>query len=414
MIINTGIKENATTFDKRRVQLVNFIAIVSIIGGTLAEAFTLFESGFIFISFIPYFVGILLLAGLILLNASHRYSLSRALLALIANSSLIFHFIVLDESLRASIFHLVNYIIYVAIFRKYKSIFFWSSITLLIFFVGTYLQVYDLITPVFVPDDTLVPLYRFVYLTVTSILIVSLTLFFKKVNEDHQKALSKSNEKLEGALATINKQNKKLKLNVEEKEIILQEVHHRVKNNLQVIASVIDLQMDKDMDVASHTLLDECKNRVNAMALVHEKLYQSDQFDRVNLKEYISGLMTNISQSHLNLEVQIILKINNIKLNMDNTIQLGLIVNELVTNAFKYAFNGEKGGKLTVSLNKKGKSISLVVQDNGKGLPENYDLEADREKQLGLTLVRLLSKQLNGNSNFQNKSGLRVSINFDA
>ncbi len=414
MIVDSGVTPGTNAFDKRRIQLVNFIALASIVVGTIGEAYTLLESGFILVSITPYLLAMALLVGIIYFNATGKYAIGRVILALMCNVSLLFHFISLDESLMAAQLHLVNYIIYIAIFKKFKSIFFWSTITLGVYFFGTYLQVYTVITPIFVPDARLIPAYRFVYILLTSALIVSITLFFKKVNDDHQQALKSGNEKLQRALETINSQNTALQKNVGEKEVLLQEVHHRVKNNLQVIISLIDLQMDKRLAAHDSAVLDECKSRVSAMALVHEKLYQSNSFEQINLQEYLSGLVNNISQGHTRARVTTELAIGNFKISMDNTIQLGLIVNELVTNAYKHAFKHNRQGILRVSLKKNNHLVLLTIHDNGKGLPAGFDVNALGDDKLGIKLVRMLAKQLQGESAFAYDNGLKVTITFAA
>jgi len=412
MIVDSGVTPGTNAFDKRRIQLVNFIALASIAVGTIGEAYTLFESGFILVSITPYLLAMALLVGIIYFNATGKYAIGRVILALMCNVSLLFHFISLDESLMAAQLHLVNYIIYVAIFRKYKSIFFWSALTLGVYFLGTYLQVYEVITPTFSPDASLIPAYRFIYILLASALIVSITLFFKKVNDDHQQALKSANQKLQHALQTINTQNTALQKNVAEKEVLLQEVHHRVKNNLQVVISLIDLQMDKRLATHDSAVLDECKNRVSAMALVHEKLYQSDSFEQINLQEYLSGLISNISQGHTNARVTTELAIDNFKISMDDTIQLGLIVNELVTNAYKHAFKTNQPGKLRVSLKKNNDMVLLTIHDNGEGLPADFDINALGDDKLGIKLVQMMTKQLQGEWRFAYDNGLKVTINF--
>ncbi len=411
-MLNIGIAANTGALEKRRIQLVNFIAIVSILVGTLSEAYTMYESGFMLISMGPYLIALLLFAGVIYANAHGHYDLGRVIIALLANASLAFHFYGIAPNLMAVQLHLVNYIIYIAIFEKFKTIIFWSVITLTIYLLGTYLQLNHQWQPVFSPPPNLVPAYRYIYIAGTSILITSITLFFKKVNDDYQEELSKTNIKLQDAIATINVQNKQLKVNVSEKEVLLQEVHHRVKNNLQVIASLIDLQLDKHLEDFSCEVLTECKNRVTAMALVHEKLYQSDALEPANLKEYVGGLIDNISESYSSVRVKVAIEVDAFALDMDRTIHLGLIINELVTNAYKHAFTKIKHPALEVKLKKKKNRVELSIKDNGAGMStRKINLGTDDTK-LGINLVHMLTRQLKGNVTFVYEPGLQVLVDF--
>jgi|GEM_PF-3177849 len=413
MILNTGIEGGTAPFDKRRIQLINFIVLISITVGTISEIFALYSLGFVWEGFLMYLSPMILLVAILYLNSIKKYDFGRIAIAVLANVTLFILMAYWDSNLRASQFYFVNFVIYLAIFEKYKSIIFWSIVTFGIFVIGTYLQVYHIFTPVFAPESKMIPFFRFMFIIITSIFLFLFTLFFKKGNDDYQKTLNHTNEKLQSALKTINERNLKLQENISEKEVLIQEINHRVKNNLQVISSLFDLQLDKNLNDKSHKILQECKNRVNAISLVHEKLYLSTNFEQIDLKGYVSDLILNISQSHVTTKVSTKLFISNFRLNMDNTIYIGLIINELVTNCYKYAFEGNKG-KLMISLQKKEGIISLVVQDNGSGLPNDFNFESSTESELGINLVRMLTRQLKGESQFESDKGLKVTINFAA
>ncbi len=181
-----------------------------------------------------------------------------------------------------------------------------------------------------------------------------------------------------------------------EKETLLREIHHRVKNNLQIISSLLNLQIRKIDDPKTIEVLKDCQSRVLSMALVHEHLYKGKDFSRIDLKNYIHSLEMQLSQSYGNANeiVRFELNITDIYVDINTAIPLGLIINELITNSLKYAFKGRKNGNLSITASEDTKTLTLTVADNGVGIPEGITLE--NQTSLGLRLVRTLTGQLHG------------------
>lgn len=182
-----------------------------------------------------------------------------------------------------------------------------------------------------------------------------------------------------------------------EKEILLQEIHHRVKNNLQVIVSMLDLQSQQLETQEMKEAFRESQNRVRSMSLVHEILYQSKNFARVNLGYYIQHLTSNLLKAYgvQGNNIKLELELDEVALNVDTVITCGLIINELVSNAIKYAFPDSTRGLIKVALHAGiDKYLTLIVSDSGVGLPKNLDLKS--AKSLGFQLVDVLTKQLGG------------------
>ncbi len=208
--------------------------------------------------------------------------------------------------------------------------------------------------------------------------------------------------------------NSRLKTqSLKEKEYLLKEIHHRVKNNLQVISSLLNMQSREANDPEMLDVIKEGQSRVKAMSLIHQKLYQTDNLSEIDFEEYsqqlIDQLATLYKRDGLELEKTIIAR--DIKLDIDTAIPLGLILNELISNSFKYAFKEMEKGELQISLERLSKEdLKLTVFDNGVGLPGNLDLST--VKSLGLKLVNILTKQLKGNMNFSNENGARFEIEF--
>ncbi|ACB51228.1 two-component sensor histidine kinase [Crocosphaera subtropica ATCC 51142] len=204
----------------------------------------------------------------------------------------------------------------------------------------------------------------------------------------------------------------KLTTSLEEKEVLLREIHHRVKNNLQVICSLLNLQARSVEDTQIKELLRESQNRVRAMSLVHEKLYRSENIASINLADYLQDLAKNIANAYKNVTTKINLKTDinpMIFLTIDIAVPCGLIINELISNAYKYAFAPGTQGEITLqAMMNNEQSIILTVKDNGKGLPKDFDL--DQVKTLGLQLVKTLTNQLRGQIILGNKQGTHFKI----
>ena len=195
-------------------------------------------------------------------------------------------------------------------------------------------------------------------------------------------------------------ERKQIKVNIEnslkEKEILLKEVHHRVKNNLQIISSILSLQTHYINNKSIPDILNACKTRVLSMSLLHEQLYNSKNFDNIDFESYIKNLTSQLLNTYQNSSVKVDLDIENIQLDIGTSINLGLILNELITNSLKYAFREKENGEIEISLKyiEPEKSVILKVSDNGKGLPEDFDIH--NLKSLGLEIVTSLVEQLQG------------------
>lgn len=201
---------------------------------------------------------------------------------------------------------------------------------------------------------------------------------------------------------------------LDEKEVLLKKIHHRVKNNLQVISSLLNLQAAKISDPDTKDLLRESQNRVRTMALIHEKLYQSSDLAQVNFKSYLQSLLTYLTQSYRERSVNVTAQIEaeDIMLDIDAAIPCGLIVNELVSNSLKYAFPDNQPGtiKLTCHQPRAGHYV-LAISDDGIGLPDGFDIA--KAPSLGYKLVVNLTAQLEGKLDLSSDRGTTCRISFE-
>ncbi|WP_243367802.1 sensor histidine kinase [Fundidesulfovibrio soli] len=196
-----------------------------------------------------------------------------------------------------------------------------------------------------------------------------------------------------------------------DKELLLREIHHRVKNNLQIVSSLLSLQAMNLENEAALQVLAESRCRVASMALIHEQLYRSHTFSNIRVEGYLKDLLPRLVSSFSgNRDIKVAISAADIDLNIDQAIPFGLLVNELATNALKHAFNGRDEGMVRVDASLRDRNLVLVFEDDGIGLPGDFDLlEAGS---LGLQIVKLLAGQLNGDLGVEPGPGTRFVLNF--
>ncbi len=204
----------------------------------------------------------------------------------------------------------------------------------------------------------------------------------------------------------------KIKASLKDKEVLIKEVHHRVKNNMQIISSLLNLQIDYLNDEDAVNILKESQNRVKSMAMIHEKLYLSKNLTKINFVDYIQSLVSNLFYSYNIKEDHIkpILKIENVNLNIDTAIPCGLIITELISNCLKYAFPNQMKGEIIIILKSVEDKFELVISDNGIGLPVNVNL--NNIKTLGILLVKSLTEQIDGKISIKKNCGTQFKIIF--
>nr|MDZ8042288.1 PAS domain S-box protein [Nostoc sp. CreGUA01] len=205
----------------------------------------------------------------------------------------------------------------------------------------------------------------------------------------------------------------KIKVSLKEKEVLLKEIHHRVKNNLGIVSSLLQMQCRRTQDPQVSAILRDSQNRIASIALVHEKLYRSEDLADIDFAQYIPDLTThlfdsyNVSSSQIKLKIQV----DNASLDIETAIPCGLIINELVSNALKYAFVDNREGEIEVKFYQDSEcTLILIIRDNGIGLPENFDTK--KAKTLGITLVQGLVKQLRGKLEINSHQGTQFKISF--
>jgi two-component sensor histidine kinase len=215
------------------------------------------------------------------------------------------------------------------------------------------------------------------------------------------------NEELEKGIVD---RTERLNASLEEKVVLLREVHHRVKNNLQIIISLLNLQSRYIEDERTAQAIKESQNRIRAMALVHEKLYQSADVAKINLDDYIRNLGNSLVTFY-DMEgkgISITTDIQEIPLTINTAIPVGLIINELVSNSLKHAFPDGRDGEISIAIQRTNHMLTLLYKDDGVGIPD--DLDWRNAKSLGLRLVVSLVEQLQGTVELDRSSGTAFKI----
>jgi PAS domain S-box-containing protein len=224
----------------------------------------------------------------------------------------------------------------------------------------------------------------------------------------HKAALVLANDSTEKRIYQEN-----LIRSLKEKETLLAEIHHRVKNNLAIVSGMMQLQSYQDDDVVLRAKLLDSVSRIQTMAAIHEHLYQANSFSKINFPDNLNSLISNIITTfQSDLQLSLHFECEPVTLNINQAVPSSLIVNEVVTNILKHAFKGRASGEISIILTLKNDFIKLRISDNGVGLPDGFTMETDSS--LGLLLIRILTEQLGGQSNYSSlDSGTVFELSFE-
>jgi PAS domain S-box-containing protein len=217
-----------------------------------------------------------------------------------------------------------------------------------------------------------------------------------------------------GSIRDISEQERheiKMQQSLKEKQTLLAEIHHRVKNNLAIISGLLHLQQ-MEADKQLHPVLEDMQSRIKSIAMIHEKLYQTDSFSEIDMKEYVQDFTQMVENTYSSKQQKIEMKENleSFTLDITRAVPLGLILNELLNNAFKHGFSDTHNGEIRIILKKGPKEILLSVEDNGHPLPDDFSLE--NSGSLGMTLIKTLSSQLDGTIDISQDEWTTFKITF--
>jgi two-component system, sensor histidine kinase PdtaS len=222
----------------------------------------------------------------------------------------------------------------------------------------------------------------------------------------------RSNRILEAKQKEINDKNDSLQKLVTEKEWLLKEIHHRVKNNLHIVMSLLNTQSAYLKDEAALQAIQDSQHRVHSMSLIHQKLYQTDNVSAIDMPVYIAELVNYLKESFQGKQyIHFALDVDKIELDVSQAVPIGLILNEAITNAIKYAFPEGRNGHISINMKqKKDNKIVLTIQDDGVGLPDDFDITQTHS--LGMSLMQGLSEDVDGGFAIDSDHGTKITIAF--
>ncbi len=245
--------------------------------------------------------------------------------------------------------------------------------------------------------------------------ILDVVMSYARLDFSNKTHISDKDDVFDAISAGVNMLGEELEsstISLKEKEHLLKEIHHRVKNNLQIISSLLNLQSDSATDEKFLAMIRESKNRIMSMALIHEMLYVTKNLSHINIYNYITKLCNSVYQSFQTKESSIEFDYDideNIYFEIDNMIPIGLILNEILSNSFKYAFPDKKG-VIHIYFQKKDDHYCMIAKDNGVGIPKNFNVA--ESKTLGSQLIYILAEQLDGKLSVESSKGTKYTLKF--
>lgn len=380
--------------DQRVVRLINTICVFTIGLTLLITLLNIFTAGYPPSTLIA---GVLTAGffGLpVWFNYKNKLNVAKWVTILLFNQVCLTGYFLSPYQMASWIVVITIFPLYIVLFSNKKTIFVLSTITFSFVCLYIYFQSQPGHVPLVEYDKDQIVITQMVYY-LTSVLGLIFLMFFVKSN------LSDHKEKLEEAL--------------KEKELLLKEVHHRVKNNLQVISSLFNIQERKLQEnaISAKEVINAAQGRIQSMALVHEHLYNNEDLTLITLEPYIKRLCYNIMNIYHPLSDKVKLTIvgDEILLEIDNIIPIGLIINEAITNSFKYAFAETKSPEITISFKQIKTEIELEISDNGKGY-KSLKTES-KYRGIGLQLIDDMTMQLNGENTIKINNGVKHKIIFN-
>ena len=403
--MQTQLKDATTEFKN---QLSNHLLLFGVIAGYLTVLLMVFVSEYYL--FTPSFY--LDLSGMVLLSLLYyfrdridltiRTSAIIFILYLITQTNLIQYGVVSPLKL---FFALIPFLT-ILVFDLRKSFIFFFFVVIN-FGVTAYLFITERIEPLIQnPINTSVSLwvtYGIIIVLTGLIIMIFVDRYNEKLNQIFSDLLVKTDE--------LTKRDELLQENLREKNVLLQEIHHRVKNNLAIVSGLLELQSLKEKDKTIQNTLKKSTNRIMSIAKVHQFLYQSESFDKIPFKMYIDQL-AEVILSTMNSDQKQITFNSNISvdyLNINNGVPLGIIVNELITNSIKYGFPDDDGNEISISISETDNRIVFNYRDNGVGIA---DFESASSKSLGFSLINSLLTQIQATSNYHTEEHFELSFSY--
>lgn len=417
-VINSGIRDQHPHTFSDKLKSRNKLAFACI--GFSLVYFALFLKEFKFIPFLAISVSILLFAISIYLNSKFKYTVSSILIIINTNYCVLFFSTYLGMASGIHLYLLTSPLIVLTAFDT-------KNVKLLSLAMSSYLVNYIIISVAdkytnsasdnFLPET--INLFYFINFSFTLFLLMVLSFYFFYNNNRTNGLLIIRNEELRKRQAEIALENRirkeaeiKATQALSEKELLLSEIHHRVKNNLAVISGLLEIHTINVQNIGIIKVIRQCQNRIKSMAILHEKLYENKSLKEIDVKDFVLELLEYIGGTYsiTGKEVAFEVNIDATELDMAKAMPFGLLINELISNSYKHAFKHHTGGIIYIDFRRNGTEYELIYRDNGTGF--SYTNDPNRAS-LGLTLIETFSQQLHGTYSFSPHSqGMLFKIKF--
>jgi two-component sensor histidine kinase len=407
-IVHAGIDREQSLMFSDKLQNCNrlslFCALFSIV------YFFYFLQNGLYLPFSAITLGITIFIAAIVLNHKKKYGLSSILLLFNTNFCVFFFSIYLGFDSGIHLYLFTSPLIVLSLFHaKSKQFIYPAMLSYLLNFSSILvIEKYFKFSVIQLDRSVLSFFYLVNFIFAISILI-SLSMYFLLNNEKINYLLIAKNEELNIENLIRKKAEELAKTALHEREILLSEIHHRVKNNLAIISALINLQIENLKDVESKIIFEETKDRIYSMALIHNQLYQNKSFAQIEFAQYINNFCSYLVKSYQTIPtIEIIEDTENIMLDIKTAIPCALILNELITNSFKHAFKNQATGKIEVGLKKEKDKTLFWVADTGSGM-DKAQLQASS---MGMSLITSLVEQIEGKLEYSNTNGSKFTIRF--
>jgi len=409
-IIKAGVDKDQTLMFSDKLQNCNRLSLLCSIFSFLYFFFFLQKN--LYLPLVAISIGILIFVLTIILNYKKKYSVSSILLLFNTNYCVLFFSIYLGFNSGIHLYLFTSPLIVLSLFHANSKRFIYLSMIsyLLNFLLLLYIEKYYKLSIIHLEKSESEFFYILNFIFAICILI-SLSMYFLLNNEKINYLLIAKNEELKEENNVRKEAEKLAKMALHEREILLSEIHHRVKNNLAIISALINLQIDNLKDEESKIIFEETKDRIYSMALIHNQLYQNNSFAQIEFAQYVNNFCSYLSKSYqTNPNVEIIERTEKIFLDIKTAIPCALILNELITNSFKHAFKNQSKGQIEVGLKKENNTILFWVSDTGSGM----DSKQLQSTSMGMSLVTSLVEQIDGKLDYAAKNGSCFLITFNA
>lgn len=401
------IEEKSAEKINNTIKRISFyISVLSLVSSLLYLVLSMYT-----LSIIVAIIGMLYLT-VYYINKKGYSTLAKFLVLLVSNIGVVIVslFLGFESGIYLYIF-VAPQLIYLLFKSHEKKIIFFCLIIYFITFLIIFFNDFALVIKPIKIDNSILDIIYTVNFIHSFIISFGLIVVFANNNESYIALLKEMNNSLEAKQIELSKEieqkqqiNDELSKSLQHREILLQEVHHRVKNNLAIVAGVLDLQNVFIKDELLSSILKDSKNRIKTIALLHEKLYSDIDFEKINFKKYISELIEfiNVSYTSKYKEITLQLEIDEIDMSMEYAIPFSLLLNELITNSYKHAFKHREKGCIFVGLGKEGNELKFKYADDGEGFTISEKIDSDS---IGINLINAFAAQLDDNYKFYSNLG---------